>query len=122
MRNHHDDTENLYSTLQICRELEEKTIKNIELDVTFGQLGDWLEELDERRMRTNVIEYYGAEGAKDNIKEYHKLCNDLKLEREKNNNEESNIECLIIDKLTELISKMKLQQIRSLGLFTGNIS
>lgn len=81
------------------------------------QISKWLKELYDFRFCYPIIEYYGSEGTKDNVNEYKKLCKELAKERKKNKSEESNVECLIIDKITELISKMKLVDVRKLKLF-----
>lgn len=117
MKNSHDDIVKLYEEMSIQRKMAE-SCSDIQAKAKYhNQIADWLEELEERRNDYEKIEYYGENGTTDNIKEYKKLCKDLEKERKKNKGEESNVECLIIDKITELISKMKLKEVRELKLF-----
>ena len=123
MKNEKDDTMNILESIAFYREhaAAYRGRKDVYSKQTFKsheQTANWLEELDDRRNDYgSPIEYYGEEGIKDNVKEYKKLCRELAKERKKNKGEESNVECLIIDKITELISKMKLVDVRKLKLF-----
>lgn len=122
MKNSKDDTSDLYAEIAAQRAISEGSI-NIKAKYKYhAQIADWLQELDDRRNSNDIdeIQYYGDNGCKDNIKEYIKLCKDLQKERNKNKKNkqiDSNLECLIIDKITELISKMKLSEIKTLNLF-----
>jgi hypothetical protein len=112
MKNKHDDTLELHKVIANLR----KESEHLPSDSYNNQLLEWLEELDQRR-DDYKIEFYGEEGAKDNIKEFKRLKESLNKEIEKNNGEESNVECIMVDQLVELLSKMKLQEIRELNIF-----
>jgi hypothetical protein len=109
----HPDANLLYQTLETFRSND---FNNAVMIATPDTIADWLKNLYELRINA-PIEYYGEAGAKDNIKEYQNLCKELANERKINKGEESNVECLIIDKICELISKMKLVEIKTLKLF-----
>lgn len=123
MRNEKDDKQNILEVIYIQRLVVKQFSNETQEDSkilteTSEQIANWLEELNDRRHDYgSPIEYYAEEGTKNNVKEYKKLCKELAKERKKNKGEESNIECLIIDKITELISKMKLIDVRKLKLF-----
>lgn len=112
MKNSHDDTEKLYDVISKLRKETEVTNP----DPHKVQLLEWLDELDQRR-DNEPIQFYGENGTTDNIKEFEKLKINLNKEIQKNNGEESNVECIIIDQIVELLSKMKLQEIRKLNIF-----
>jgi hypothetical protein len=110
----------LYAEIAAQRAIAEGS-KSIKAKAKYHeQIANWLQELDDRRNDNSKIEYYEPDGTENNIKEYNKLCADLKKERiknKKNKQIDSNVECLIVDKIAELISKMKLAEIKSLKLF-----
>lgn len=86
-------------------------------EAIYCQIGEWLDELDQRRQEN--IEFYGEDGKGEgkNVEEIHRLINEIESLRQANDGEESNEECICIDMINELLGKMKLYEIKECGIF-----
>lgn len=112
------DTQKLYEEIKLHREIanDKRTVKVVR--EYHEQIANWLEELDNLR-NSSKISYY-TESIADPVKEYNKTLKELYKERAKNKKRkqiDSNVECLIIDKLVEIIGVMNLQQLKQIELF-----
>jgi hypothetical protein len=63
-----------------------------------------------------TIRFYPKGKVKDKVKEFKKVLKQYTKEIQKNDGEESNIECIMIDQMLQLMQKMFAHEIRSLKL------
>ena len=77
--------------------------------------------LEDLQHPNDNIQFYGPEGVKDNVKEVNKKVEQLNEIVKENNGKDSNIECMCIDAILELLSKMNIKEIRQTKLFHKDI-
>ena len=77
--------------------------------------------LEDLQHPNDTFQLYGPEGVKDNVKEITNKINQLNDIVKQYNGKDSNSECICIDAILELLSKMNIKQIRQTKLFHKDV-